>query len=285
MAAQNSAMNGAGGQNNLSQPVIIPVYLPSPGSFGEGNGNEFTVMRNKKDKKNNQVEAGGQVSTLKSGSKSERNLRLLLEKNTEDKENKMPFIPLDGEAVEERRKLPEKMSPINRTGRKEFIRTPQPQLEMLQVPPLVDIMVLVERARFLPDSVNLTKIRISFYDHTGKRLGAKEPVEKMIVENEDVFSPLYEAQATLTKSDYTTSSGVWLFIELYSLDVGETITSIKFSLAAYCLFPLLVTSGNRLDPTLGGFDSVSLNRGEFQIPFYSARQTRGTIKEMILEIR
>ena len=164
-----------------------------------------------------------------------------------------------------------------------FIQSEVRSQPLVKATPLVDIVAFVEAARFIPDCCNITKVVVSFFDKTGK-IVADRRVEKLLRLGPDIFSPSFKAKIELSRSEYQPEAGLWLFVELYSFEAGEKLEDRGFSLCAYSLLPVLVQDGTLRDPLLADFSGLVLNAGEFQVPFYSARQTREDFKDLVLDI-
>lgn len=148
----------------------------------------------------------------------------------------------------------------------------------------LDLVVYIDGARFLPDNVNITKLKVSFYNRDGKVIGNEIEHTKMMTETSDVYSPTYELKIRLSKDEYELSEGVWMISSLYTLEISQQhdyTTSVFF---AYNILPLAITEKEGKDPFVWGFSRLVLNHGAFQLPLYSPRQTRETMEETILAI-
>lgn len=148
----------------------------------------------------------------------------------------------------------------------------------------LDLVIYIDGARFLPDNVNITKLKVSFYNRDGKVIGNESEHTKMMTEHSDVYNPTYELKIKLSKDEYELTEGVWMFCSLYTLEIShhnDYTTSVFF---AYTVLPLAITEKEGKDPFVWGFKRLVLNHGAFQLPLYSPRQSRETIEETILAI-
>lgn len=148
----------------------------------------------------------------------------------------------------------------------------------------LDLVIYIDCARFLPDNINLSKIKVSFYNRDGKVIGNESEHAKMLTADSDIYSPTYNMKIQLNKDDYDMAEGIWMICSLYTLEVSvqeDMNTSVFFG---YTIFPLAVTEKEGKDPFIFGFNRLVLNHGAFQLPIYSPRQSRDTLEETILAI-
>jgi hypothetical protein len=148
----------------------------------------------------------------------------------------------------------------------------------------LDLVIYIDCARFLPDNINLSKIKVSFYNRDGKLIGNEPEYTKMLSTDSDIYSPTFNMKIQLNKDDYDMAEGMWMVCSLYTLEVSvqeDMNTTVFF---AYSMFPLAVTEKEAKDPFIWGFNRLVLNHGAFQLPLYSPRQSRDTLEETILAI-
>ena len=146
----------------------------------------------------------------------------------------------------------------------------------------LDLVIYIDGARFLPDNVNLTKLKVSFYNRDGKIIGNESEYTKMMNDSSDVYNPHYELKIRLSKDEYELTEGVWMICSLYTLDISQQHDYTSSVFFAYTILALSVTEKEGKDPFIWGFNRLVLNHGAFQLPLYSPRQTRETMEETIL---
>lgn len=191
-----------------------------------------------------------------------------LEKKSTIKSNPK-FVPNDG---------PKKIDPTL------FIPNPNRPAFKNKIDEDTDLVIYIDSARFLPDNINITKIKVSFYNRFMKVIGNETEYTKILLLDSEIFSPMFQLKVELTKENYDISEGLWMIISFYTLEVGDRMGINTSILYAYSIFPLVVTGKNMKDPAVFGYNNLLINHGAYQIPLYNPRQTRETLEELVLAI-
>jgi len=150
----------------------------------------------------------------------------------------------------------------------------------------LDLIIYIDAARFLPDNINITKCKVSFYNRSMKVIGSQPEYAMLMKISSPVDSPEYGIKVELSKSEYDISEGLWMVISLYTLEIGDLTDANTSIMFAYTVFPMVVNMQYKTarDPIVHGFNELHMNVGSFQLPLYNPRQSREDLEKLVLAL-